>query len=89
MKKRKLAVVLASVMLLGTSITALASNIEARGPSCPACGDGAYMSYKPFPVSKCRICGLSGCSEVWWGWQCESCNEFSRTSLKESVCRRI
>lgn len=38
MKKRNLAVVLASVMLLGTGVIAFANNVEARGISCPECG---------------------------------------------------
>lgn len=89
MKKRKLAVVLASVMLLGTGVTAFANNVEARNPTCPNCNEGMYMDYRIFKATPCKICGArSGCYEHWWGWECGICDEFIKTSLKDSLCSK-
>ena len=87
MKKRKLAVILASIMLLSTGVTAFASNIEMRAPTCPMCNGGMEYGYVILSVNICRQCGGRGCYEQWWGWSCKTCGEFSRTSLKETVCR--
>ena len=87
MKKRKLAVVLASVMLLSTGVTAFASNVEARNPTCPNCNEGMHRNYKLFEAKPCKVCGeKSGCYEHWWIWQCGVCGEYSKISLKESLC---
>lgn len=86
MKKRNLAVVLASVMLLGTGVTAFANNVEARGISCPECGEGTYYDYRLIPEYPCKRCGQNGCGMLWWGWECGVCDSFSPVEKLHYAC---
>lgn len=86
MKKRKLGIVLVSVMLLGTSMTALANNIEARKPTCLECGGETYYNYRLYPEYPCSRCGKNGCGKHYWGWECSSCHSFAKVTLKGYAC---
>ena len=84
--KKRLAAIIATVMVLGMSVTAFANNIEARSISCPDCGAGTVYSYKLFPQKSCDRCGKNGCGPYYWGWWCSSCYSFSPTEIMAYKC---
>ena len=86
MKKKKLIIVLASIMLLSTGGTVFANNIEARKPTCLECGDETYRNYRLNAEYPCSRCGKHGCGKHYWGWECQSCHSFAKESFKGYAC---
>ena len=84
--KKRLAAIIATVMILSMGVTAFANNIEARSPGCPDCGGQTVYDYVFFPKFPCEKCGRDGCGVFYWGWRCTSCNSFKPTELMGYKC---
>lgn len=83
--KKRLAAIIATVMVLGMSVTAFANNIEARNPTCPECGSGTYYDYRLKVENPCSRCGQYGCGWYVWGWEC-SCGSFQEVAEGDYAC---
>ncbi len=84
--KKRLAAIIATVMILSMGVTAFANNIEARSITCPDCGGQTVYNYKLYKQYPCERCGKDGCGPYYYGWWCRSCNSFSPTEFMGYAC---
>ena len=84
--KKRIAAIIATVMVLGMSVTAFANNIEPRSPTCPDCGSARVYNYRLYKQYPCVRCGKDGCGPRYYGWWCRSCNSFEPIEFMDYAC---